>query len=135
MIELAIYALFVAIFRAYFSIKHFLGMQKTFSKFKAPQKNLLFWNWYRRTGPILYEKTVLFKMEKNGFFSEELMALSTNQKWKNLKLFTFSIVIYADPCPWNFIVKWPTPMAFLVTGIFLFNLLNLLFLKSDPPLL
>lgn len=68
MIELAIYALFVAIFRAYFSIKHFLGMQKTFSKFKAPQKNLLFWNWYRRTGPILYEKTVLFKMEKNGFF-------------------------------------------------------------------
>lgn len=42
MIELAIYALFVAIFRAYFSIKHFLGMQKTFSKFKAPQKNLLF---------------------------------------------------------------------------------------------
>ena len=38
MIELAIYALFVAIFRAYFSIKHFLGMQKPFLNLKLHKK-------------------------------------------------------------------------------------------------
>ena len=50
------------------------------------------------------------------FFSEELMALSTDRKWKSLTLSTFSTVIYADPYLWNFIVRWLTLMAFLVTG-------------------
>ena len=105
MIELAIYALFVAIFRAYFSIKHFLGMQKPFLNLKLHKKIYYFEIGIDVQGLYYMKKQYFLKWKKMVFFSEELMALSTNQKWKNLKLFTFSIVIYADPCPWNFIVK------------------------------